>query len=295
VFWFVLALAAGAAAVGVVQLLGRGAKYGRFLQPFVALVVILGAVLLIFRAIAIKAVPLTSLFESMIVLVMVFGLLYLFLSVAIEQVWFGSVMVWVIFAMLLLSATVVKAAAGPHAAAATPWAIAHGVAMVLAGAAITLSTASAFLYLFSRRRLKQKKVMQVLGRVPNVEKLKGLNVFCLKACFVLLTFGLASGIGLAAVRSKALEMGLADWLTDSKIVLITASWILLGVILTLRRITVLKDRTVAHITMVVFFLILFAIVGAALFCATKHDFSAKMPQDVEVKNEFGYEDNRSRT
>lgn len=278
VFGAVLILAAGAAATGVMQLFGWGARCGRILLPLVALVVTLEAVLLIFRAIAIKAVPLTGLFESMIVLAMAFGLVYLFLSIAIEQVWFGSVMVWAIFAMLLLAATVARPAAEPHYAAATPWAIVHAIAMILAGVSITLSTAGAFLYLFARRRLKQKKVVQILGKVPNIERLKGLNLFGLRAGFVLLTFGLASGVGLAAVRSTALGMGLVDWLTDSKIVLITVSWILLAVILILRRAAGLKDKTIAHITMVVFFLILFAIVGAALFCKTRHDFSAERPR-----------------
>jgi len=277
VFGVVLILAAGAAAIGVMQLFGLGAGCGRILLPLVALVVTLEAVLLVFRAVAIKTVPLTELFESMIVLAMAFGVVYLFLSIGIEQVWFGSVMAWTIFAILLLAATVARPAAEPREAAATPWAVVHAVAMLLAGTSIALSTAGAFLYLFASRRLKAKKVMQVLGKVPNIEKLKGLNLFGLRAGFALLTFGLASGVGLAAVKSTALGMGLLDWLTDSKIVLIAVSWILLAVILILRRAAGLKDKTIAQITMVVFFLILFAIVGATLFCKTKHNFSAQTP------------------
>ncbi|MHC4356304.1 MAG: hypothetical protein ACYS0H_26675, partial [Planctomycetota bacterium] len=78
---FACAIAAyfGAAVAGILQLLARGERFKRFPVPLVALAVTLEAVMLIFRAVEIKAVPLTGSFESMIVLSIVFGLTYLFL------------------------------------------------------------------------------------------------------------------------------------------------------------------------------------------------------------------------
>ena len=131
--------------------------------------------------------------------------------------------------------------------------------------------------------------MKVLGRVPNIEKLKRLNIFGLKACFVLVTFGLANGFDLAMVKSTAIQMSILDWLIDAKIVLVIASWILLAVILVLHRLVVLKGKTIAYITMVVFFLILFAIIGTAVFCGTKHDFSRgniELGQESKSINEY---------
>ena len=271
IFAFVIALYLAAAIVGILQLPAGGEKYKRFLLPLVSLAVTLEAVMLIFRAVAIKAVPLTGLFESMIVLTIVFGLIYLFVSIAIQQVWFGSIMAWVIFGLIILTAIVAEPASEAHAVAATPWAIAHGIAMILGGAAAMLATASAVLYLLGRRKLKQKKVLQVLGRVPNIEKLERMNLLGLKACFILLTFGLASGIGLAAT-SASLNMTAFDWLTDAKIVLITLVWLLLGSILALWRTVKLREKTIAYVTLVTFALILFAIVGTSVFCGTEHDF-----------------------
>jgi ABC-type uncharacterized transport system permease subunit len=242
--------------------------------------VTLEAVMLIFRAVAIKAVPLTGLFESMIVLTIVFGLIYLFVSIAIQQVWFGSVMVWVIFGLIILAVIVAEPASEAHAAAATPWAIAHGIAMILSGAAAMLATASAVLYLLGRRKLKQKKVLQVIGRVPNIEKLERMNLFGLKACFVLMTFGLAGGIGLAAT-SASLNMTAFDWLTDPKIVLIALAWLLLGSILALWRTVKLREKTIAYATLVAFALILFAIVGTSVFCGTEHDFGLSDAKTTE--------------
>ena len=57
----------------------------------------------------------------------------------------------------------------------------------------------------------------MLGRVPDIEKLKRMNIFGLKACFVLVTFGLANGFALAMVKSTAIQMRILDWLIDAKI------------------------------------------------------------------------------
>lgn len=283
IFVSVVVLYLAAAVIGVVQLSSDNEKYRRLMLPIVSLAVCLEAVLLIFRAVAIKAVPLTGLFESMIVLTVVFGLVFLLFSIGIKQVWFGSMMVWVILAMILMAGLVAEPASEARDVAATPWAIAHGIAMALSGALVVFAMANAFLYLLVARRLKQKKVAKVLGRVPNLEKLRELNISALSTCFVLLTFGLASGLGLALVKSSAIHMNFVDWLTDSKIMLVIISWAVLAVVLLLEQLVSLRGKAIAYITTTVFFLILFAIVGTALFCSTKHDFTGGNVNTVEVR------------
>jgi len=274
-----------AAIVGIVQLLAGGEKYKRFLLPLVLLAVTLEAVILIFRAIAIEAVPLTGLFESMIVLTIVFGLIYLFFSIAVRQVWFGSVMVWVILAMILMAGIIARPASEPHAVAATPWAITHGIAMILGGASITFATASAFLYLLGRGKLKRKKVMQVLGRIPNIEKLERMNLFGMRVGFVLITIGVISGLGLACLRLAMLGISIVEWLTDGKVVCTIAAWVLLGMVLVLNRLLLLKGKTRAYMTIAVLVLVLFAILGVAVLGATQHDFSRHNGQVVPVMKE----------
>ena len=258
-----------AAVVGILQLLAGGEKYKRFLWPLVSLAVTLEAVILIFRAVAIQAVPLTGLFESMIVLTIVFGLIYLFFNIAIRQVWFGSVMVWVIVGMVLMAGTVAKPASEARAVAATPWAIAHGITMILGGASTMFATASAFLYLLGNHRLKLKKVMQVLGRVPNIEKLEQMTLLGIRCGFVLITIGLISGLGLVWL----LGTGIFEWLTDVKVVCIIAAWGLLGIMLLPARMLLLKGKARAYMTIAVFVLLLFAILGATILGTTQHDFS----------------------
>ena len=267
IFACVIVAYIGAAVAGFLQLLAKCERCKRFPVPLVALAVTLEAVILIFRAVEIEAVPLTGSFESMIVLSIVFGLTYLFLSIAIHKVWFSSVMVWVMLVLILLAAAVAKPASQASEMASTPWAIAHAISMILAGAAAMLATASAVLYLYARRKLKRKDLLGVLGRVPNVEKLEHMNLLGLKLCFILLTFGLVSGIGL----SISLKLTSRAWLTDPKIVLIEIVWLLLGVILVLWKTVKLKERTIAHVTIVAFALLLFAVVGTSVFCGTEHD------------------------
>ncbi|MEJ2704501.1 MAG: cytochrome c biogenesis protein CcsA [Sedimentisphaerales bacterium] len=268
----VVGISVAGAVVGVLQLLPGGEKSRRFLLPLVSLAVVLEAVILVLRAVAIKAVPLTGLFESMIVLTVVFGLAYLFFSLAIQQVWFGSVMAWVLLVLVVLTAIVAEPASQAQAPASTPWAIAHAIAMILAGASAMLATASAVLYLFATRKLKRKDLLQVLGKVPSIERLKQLNLFGLKSCFVLMTLGLASGIGLAAI-STSLNRTALDWLTDAKIVLIAVVWLLLATILVLWKTIKLKEKTIARVTIIAFVLILFAVVGTSVCCKSGHHFS----------------------
>ena len=279
-FSITIVLYLAASIVGVFQLRDGGEKFKRLLCPIVCLAITLEAVILISRAISIQAVPLTGIFESMIVLTIVFGLIFMFVGVAIQQVWFASMMVWVIFGLIILAAVVAEPASQAHIAASTPWAIVHAFAMILSGSAAMLATASSVLYLLARKKLKQKKVLQVLGKVPNLEKLERMNLFGLKACFVLMTFGFASGIGLAAT-STSLNMTALDWLTDAKIVLIAITWVLLGLILILWRLVKLREKIIAYVTIVTFALILFAVVGTSVFCGTGHDFAGKNTDSVE--------------
>ena len=268
IFGFAAAAYLAAAVVGIVQLFGRGRKCGRYLVPLVALGAVLDAVMLIFRAVAIKAIPLTGAYESLVVLTIVFALIYLLLSMAINRVWFGSVMAWLICCLMVLAASIAEPASAAREAASTPWAIAHAIAMILGSASLMVATASAVLYLLGRRKLKQKKVAAVLGKLPNIEKLKQLNLWGLKLCFVLMTFGLASGVGLSASIGRTAR----DLATDSKIVLITAVWLLLGLLLALSRTGRLKEKTIAYATIVASALILFAVVGTLVFCGTWHVF-----------------------
>jgi ABC-type transport system involved in cytochrome c biogenesis permease subunit len=273
--FFVAALIsyAAAAGIGVVQLWRGRERLGRHMGPAVGAGVVFGAVVLVLRGIEIGAVPLTGLFESMLMLTVVFGGIYLVFSRGIKEAWFGSAAAWIIFGVGVLAAIAARPAAEPERIAGTPWAIAHGAAMGLAGAAIMLAAAGAGLYLVAVRGLKGKKVRHVLGKMPSVEKLARLNLVGLKVCFVLITVGVVSGFGMAAAEAARGEVSFAEWLTDAKVVLVLAVWVMLAGIFAARRMGGLRMKARAYITIAAFAVILFAAVGTAVFCGTRHDFN----------------------
>jgi ABC-type transport system involved in cytochrome c biogenesis permease subunit len=269
----VLALAmfayAAAGVIAVLQLLRKNRQYGSLLLPLIAAAIVLEVLLLVLRGASIRAVPLTGLFDSLIVLALVFGVLYLFLRSTVEQVWFGSVMVWVILGIVLMAALVARPASRPRDVAATPWAVAHGSAMILATAAVVFAAANSALYLLGSYRLKHKGIMQVLGRIPNMETLTRMNRIGVRVGFVLLTLGVISGLGLASLVGP----GIARWLADGKVICIIGAWGLLGAILVLGRFNLLKVKARAYVTILALGLLLVAIIGVTVAGATQHKFS----------------------
>ena len=87
---------------------------------------------------------------------------------------------------------------------------------------------------------------------------------------MLITIGLISGLGLVWL----LGTGILEWLTDGKVICILAAWVLLGMILVLNGFSLLKSKARAYITIVVFVLVLFAILGVTIMGVTQHDFSS---------------------
>lgn len=283
IFISVLVLYFASSVVGAIQLFRDRTGIRRLLISLIALAVSLESVILVFRAVEIKAIPLTDSFESMIVLTLVFGLTYLFLSTMIRQVWFNSIMVWSITVIAFLTLMVADSASPLLSEAKRPWIMAHGISMVLAGAMIAFAAAMAILFLFARRKLKSKELAKVIGKVPNIERIVHMNLFGLKGCFVFLTFGLVSGIGMAMTVSAAMDLSLADWLFDAKIVLVGVAWVLVGLTWLLCSVISVKGKTTAYITLAAFSLIIFAIVGTTIFCGTTHSFSITDTNNVNVK------------
>lgn len=292
IFYFVLLFFAGAAAAGTRSISHPKGKSKLILTSLIILGVLLEVAILAIRGASIDAVPLTGLFEFMIILTIVFALTFLFLSEAIPQVWFAASMGWIILAMAIQSAFVANPATQINPAVQTPWIIVHGFSMVAAGSMITFSASMAALFLLSRKRLKQKQITMVIGKMPTIDRLQRLNVIGLKISFIILTLGMASGIGIAVAKSDAIGMRLVDWLTDSKTVIISVAWLLIAAVLVLGKVVAWKGKRVAWITIAAFLLILFALIGARIFCKTKHDFSnrninSKMLTNVDKRAGFG--------
>ena len=266
-------LCAGAAMIGYVQLRPTGQAYPRLLMPLICLATCLEAIILVLRAVQTQTVPLTGLFESMLVLIIVFNLLFILLSIAVTQIWFSSVMVWMIFGLALLTGMVAEPATASAKVEVTPWVVFHSVAMVISTAFITFSMVAGSLFLVTSNRLKHKKVTKVLGRVPSIHWLQVSLLLGVKGCFVTLSVGLASGIGLITMKAAAPDMGLQEWFVDPKMVVVACAWLLMAFIWVLHALGMVKEKALAYSSLLAFFLMIFSLVGVPLFCGTQHNFT----------------------
>lgn len=274
-FLGILLLSAISSVLAHVQIVKDDVRFRRLLIAFTAVQIALGAVLLVHRAATIKAFPLTDVFESMLILMVFIGMTFLVLSAFIRQVWFLSVMAWVLLVITVLAAIVAKPASVLEEAARTPWVIVHALSMSLSGAMIVFASAMSVLFLWSQKRLKSKRFLTLFGKMPTIDRLEKLNLLGLRLSFAALTFGLVSGVGLVASKSAGLGMTPGDWLTDSKIVLIAIAWLVLLGTLILRRVPAFSGKKVAQATLFICFLILFAFIGSQIFCKSGHDFGSK--------------------
>lgn len=271
----VVLLHVAAAIIAVCQLRPGGKQHQTILTHLSALALIGEAVILIFRAVAIRAFPLTGLFESMLVLTGVLGLLYVVCAIVIRQVWFGSVMSWLLLLMIVLTALVAQPAAKPQAIATEPWAVAHGLAMILGAAMILLAVVTACVYLLGSRRLKQKQITKVIGLVPNIQKLGRINLLALKAAFIFFTIGLIGGILGVTRNTEFSGENPLRWLIDSKIIGITIVWVVLTIVMILRWLKLIKGKRIAYTTIIMFIWIIFAFIGSHILCKTKHEFATQ--------------------
>ena len=265
-------LCAVAALIGYMQLRSTGQSTARLLVPLICLATCLEAIILVLRGVEVQALPLTGLFESMLVLLIVFNLLYVLLSVAVTQIWFSSVMVWMIFGLVVLTGMVAEPAAASAQVEITPWVVFHSIAMVISMAFITFSMVAGSLFLVTSNRLKHKKVMMVLGRVPSIHWLQSSLSLGVKGCFVTLSVGLASGIGLITLKTAEPDMNLQDWFRDPKMMVVACAWILMAVVWGLHALGRVREKTLAYSSLLAFFLLIFALVGVPYFCGTQHNF-----------------------
>jgi len=268
----VLYLAAGL--IGTFQIIAKKDQQRSLITHLISIAVTLEAVLLAFRAASLKALPLTGPFESMIVLTAAFGLTYLIIGIFIQQIWFAAVMSWMITLMIVLAALVAEPASEPNEYASTPFAIAHGIAMILGEVMVLVAAVAAWIYLVAHRRLKQKKITKVIGIVPNIQKLKRLNQFGLNAGFIFITLGLVSGLGMAYLGKGKPGTTMAEWLTDPRIVSFIIGWGIITFILLSQHFNWIKSRWRARLSILVLVFILFALIAQFTnLIPTKHDFT----------------------
>ncbi|MEI8383528.1 MAG: cytochrome c biogenesis protein CcsA [Planctomycetota bacterium] len=140
---------------------------------------------------------LSSAHDWLLVLAWLAVLTHLFVSILDSSIASGIV-VWPIVLTLVVGSLFVVAAPNHVLDYHRGWKMLHASMLVLGTAAILCGFVLSLLYLWQHRRLKHRQMLQSGLTLPSLEKLERYNRWAVLVSVPLLTFGVASGIGLSA-------------------------------------------------------------------------------------------------
>ena len=116
-----------------------------------------------------------------------------------------------------------------------------------------VAAAAAGLYLTLRRRLRTKRDLGGLDRVPSLERLEALVRHAAALGFVLMTLGVVSG--LVELRHGSTPMG-SDWWFSPKFLLGMAAWAMYGIVVSGPILTAIRGPRAAWLTILGFVLLM---------------------------------------
>jgi ABC-type uncharacterized transport system permease subunit len=224
--------------------------------------------------------PVTTAFESMMVLSWIVALIGLYLMVH----WPRQVAVGLFVLPLVLGLVVAAGWFAPRESdwlewggTTVFWGSVHGI-FLLAGAVFTcLAFAAGLMYLAQMRRLKSKRPSRFGLVLPSLEQTERVNRGAITVAFPLLTFGLLIGVvlSLGAHGTSAGGGGGGtgrnlSW-TDPKVVSALVMWLVFACLVHARFRPALRGRSVMMLTIVAFAFLVFTWVGVeALNLPTAH-------------------------
>ncbi len=219
------------------------------------------------------ALPMTTVFESLLVLSWIFAAIGLYLMVRAPK----PVAVGVFVLPLVVGLVAVAGISAPRTAdwgnwrgATAFWGTVHGV-FLLAGAVSTcVAFAAGLMYLAQANRLKQKRAAGFGFALPSLEQSERVNRGAIIVAFPLLTFGLLIGLILTLTPRGNTTAPPILW-TDPKVISALVMWLVFAVLLHARFRPAMRGRGVIVLTMIAFAFLVFTWVGVdALHLPTAH-------------------------
>lgn len=244
---------------------------GMFLAALVALAAM--TLLLTGRDRASGPVAIATVFDAMVLLVVVLDVALLALSLR----WPGPALG--LFVLPLALALTVLAAALESGEAVLPHGVPRAAAQVhvllvmIGVAALALASTAAMMYLVHEQRLRSGSTDRLSSQLPNLERLERLNRRMIGAGFALYTVGLALGLVLVATHGE--ELGLT--LTDPKVISSLASWVFVALLAALGLRRRYRGRPVARLTLAAFVLLVLVMAGGTALWRTSHEFGQAVP------------------
>ncbi len=141
---------------------------------------------------------LSSAHDWLLVLAWLAVLTHLFVSLLDSTIASGLV-VWPVVLLLVGASHFVTASTSPELDFHHEWKMLHASMLMLGTAAILFGFILSLLYLWQHRRLKHRQMLTSGLTLPSLERLERFNRWSILVSVPLLTFGVASGIGLSVM------------------------------------------------------------------------------------------------
>ena len=180
---------------------------------------------------------------------------------------FGTFVALLIFALLVISASVSRKTAPLVPALQSLWLPIHAGVSLIAYGFLALAFCGGVMYLLQEWELKSKRFGYFFSRLPSLEALDQLNSHCLTAGFLFLTFGIVTGMAWAH------QAWGTYWQWDPKETWSLITW-LIYLIQVHQRITVgWRGRRAAAMAIFGFCVVLFTLWGVTFLLGGVHTYA----------------------
>jgi len=216
---------------------------------------------LVYRGEEIGTLPLSSLYDWLLVLSWLLVGLYLYLALRHTDLALGVFLLPVVLVLVATAWWVVDRSPRSLPDVIGFWGMIHGGLLALGTVAVVAAFVAGLMYLVQVRRLKAKQRPARGLRLPSLERLETFNRQSITLAFPLLTLGLVLGLGLAVYQRR---VDTAVVLRDPKVISMVVTWLFFAVLLHARYRPELRGRKIVYLTIVAFGFLLFTLVGVQL-------------------------------
>ena len=224
------------------------------------------------RAIAAGRLPVTTVFESMLVLAWLLAAVGLYLIARAPR----PLAVGTFVLPLVLGLVAVAGFWAPRedwvragwGRSAVFWGTAHGMLYLVGAVASSVALGAGLMYLAQSRRLKLKRPPRLGFALPSLEQSERVNRAAITVAFPFLTAGLAVGLAMEAASQRAGSARIG-W-TDPKVVSAVATWLVFAYLLHARYRPEMRGRRVMLLTIVAFVSLAIATIGVDLLHISTH-------------------------
>jgi ABC-type transport system involved in cytochrome c biogenesis permease subunit len=218
--------------------------------------------------------PVTTAFESMMVLAWIVALIGLYFMLHWpRQIAVGSFVLPLVLGLVMAAGWFAPRQSDWLAEGMIAfWGTVHGVFLLAGAVCACLAFAAGLMYLAQMARLKAKRPPRFGFALPSLEQSERVNRAAITAAFPLLTFGLLIGMVLSVQARTSTIPGTFNlsW-TDPKVLSAMGMWIVFAMLLHARFRPAMRGRSVMVLTIVAFAFLVFTWVGVeALQLGTAH-------------------------